>query len=148
MNILDRLRQGVTTGSAEETRALAAELAAALPADVTLALHGDLGVGKTTFVQGLARGFGITSPVTCRASVKYTTASTMSSISTTNRIGDRFLRDSCESCWCIGVFTTPGATALKRIPSLAYSIARLSVIASKPPFVTIGKDAFTPAIGW
>jgi tRNA threonylcarbamoyladenosine biosynthesis protein TsaE len=64
MNILDRLRRGVTTGSAEETRALAAELASALPADATLALHGDLGVGKTTFVQGLARGFGITSPVT------------------------------------------------------------------------------------
>jgi tRNA threonylcarbamoyladenosine biosynthesis protein TsaE len=64
MSILDRLRQGVSTRSAEETRALAAELATALPADTTLALHGDLGVGKTTFVQGLARGFGITAPVT------------------------------------------------------------------------------------
>jgi tRNA threonylcarbamoyladenosine biosynthesis protein TsaE len=64
MSILERLRQGVSTGSAEETRALAAELAAALPTDTTLALHGDLGVGKTTFVQGLARGFGITAPVT------------------------------------------------------------------------------------
>ena len=34
---------------------LAARLARELPADTTLALHGDLGVGKTTFVQGLAR---------------------------------------------------------------------------------------------
>lgn len=64
MTIFERLRAGVTTSSAEETRAIAAELGAALPADVTLALHGDLGVGKTTFVQGLARGLGITDPIT------------------------------------------------------------------------------------
>jgi tRNA threonylcarbamoyladenosine biosynthesis protein TsaE len=64
MTILDQLRAGVTTGSAAETQALAASLAAALPPDTTLALHGNLGVGKTTFVQGLARGFGITEPVT------------------------------------------------------------------------------------
>jgi len=62
--ILDRLRAGVVTRSAEETRSLAAELALALPTDATLALHGDLGAGKTTFVQGLARGFGLTDAVT------------------------------------------------------------------------------------
>ncbi|HWA84619.1 MAG TPA: tRNA (adenosine(37)-N6)-threonylcarbamoyltransferase complex ATPase subunit type 1 TsaE [Opitutus sp.] len=54
----------MTTASADETRTLAAELARALPPDCTLALHGDLGVGKTTFVQGLAHGFGIAGPVT------------------------------------------------------------------------------------
>ncbi len=64
MTIIDRLRAGSATSSAEETRELAAEFAAALPPDVTLALHGDLGVGKTTFVQGLARGFSIAEPVT------------------------------------------------------------------------------------
>lgn len=63
-SICDKLRAGVTTASAEETRALAAELAAALPPDVVLALHGDMGVGKTTFVQGLARGLGIKEQVT------------------------------------------------------------------------------------
>ena len=62
--IIERLKAGVTTASAEEMQALAAKLAAVLPADAVLALHGDLGVGKTTFVQGLARGFGITEPVT------------------------------------------------------------------------------------
>lgn len=64
MNIYAKLRAGVTTASAEETRTLAADLARALPADSTLALHGDMGVGKTTFVQGLAQGFGVPEPVT------------------------------------------------------------------------------------
>lgn len=64
MTVLEKLRAGVITSSAAETQAIAAELAAALPADSTLALHGDLGAGKTTFVQGLARGLGIADPVT------------------------------------------------------------------------------------
>jgi tRNA threonylcarbamoyladenosine biosynthesis protein TsaE len=64
MSIFAELRAGVVTKSAEETRRLAARLAAALAPDVTLALHGNLGVGKTTFVQGLARGFGIAGMVT------------------------------------------------------------------------------------
>ncbi|OHE86150.1 MAG: tRNA (adenosine(37)-N6)-threonylcarbamoyltransferase complex ATPase subunit type 1 TsaE, partial [Verrucomicrobia bacterium RIFCSPLOWO2_12_FULL_64_8] len=46
------------------TRALGARLAAALPPDATVALHGDLGTGKTTFVQGLARGLGVADVVT------------------------------------------------------------------------------------
>ena len=64
MSIFERLRQGISTSSPEATRAVAAALAAALPPDSTLALHGDLGVGKTTFVQGLAAGLGIQEPVT------------------------------------------------------------------------------------
>ncbi len=64
MSIFAELRAGATTASAEETRALAARFAAALPPDTVLALHGDLGVGKTTFVQGLAAGFGIREAVT------------------------------------------------------------------------------------
>lgn len=62
--VMARLRAGVVTHSAEAMRALATEVAAALPRDCTLALHGDLGVGKTTFVQGLAAGLGIRGPVT------------------------------------------------------------------------------------
>ncbi len=64
MTILEKLKTGITTGSAEQTRSLAAELAAALPPDTTLALHGDMGVGKTTFVQGLAQGLGVHEHVT------------------------------------------------------------------------------------
>lgn len=63
-SICARLRTGVTTTSARAMRSLAAELARALPDDTVLALHGDLGVGKTTFVQGLANGLGVTGPVT------------------------------------------------------------------------------------
>tara|TARA_R110002167_G_scaffold23791_1_gene84409 strand:+ start:114 stop:554 length:441 start_codon:yes stop_codon:yes gene_type:complete len=63
-NICAKLRVGIETASAEATRQLAAEFARALPDDTVLALHGDLGVGKTTFVQGLALGLGIDDPVT------------------------------------------------------------------------------------
>ncbi len=85
MNILDRLRQGVTTGSAEETRSVATELAGVLPADTTIALHGDLGVGKTTFVQGLARGLGIMAPVTSPTYTIYTILNSPVTGQTANR---------------------------------------------------------------
>ena len=64
MSIFAELRAGLATHSASETQAIATRLAQALPPDATLALHGDLGVGKTTFVQGLAKGFGVTDAVT------------------------------------------------------------------------------------
>lgn len=64
MSIFDRLREGITTRDPAETRALAAEFARALPPGTVLALHGDLGVGKTTFVQGLAAGLGVHAAVT------------------------------------------------------------------------------------
>ena len=64
MSIFSDLREGITTRSAEETRELAACVAALLPKDSTLALHGNLGVGKTTFVQGLAYAWGIHETVT------------------------------------------------------------------------------------
>jgi tRNA threonylcarbamoyladenosine biosynthesis protein TsaE len=70
-SITDRLRTGVATATAEETRKLAAEWAVALPADATVALHGDLGAGKTTWVQGLALGLGITEPVTSPTFIIY-----------------------------------------------------------------------------
>lgn len=64
MQIVEQLQRGCATESAAETEALATALAAALPEDCVLALHGDLGSGKTTFVRGLARGWAIVEPVT------------------------------------------------------------------------------------
>lgn len=61
---LEELRSGVTTTSAAATQAIAARLAAELPPGSVLALHGNLGAGKTTFTQGLARGLGIQESVT------------------------------------------------------------------------------------
>lgn len=52
------------THSAAETRRLARQLLKELPARAVLALHGDLGSGKTCFVQGLAGALGIRQPVT------------------------------------------------------------------------------------
>jgi len=54
----------VETNSPEETWELAAELAAELGAGTVIALHGDLGAGKTCFIQGLAAALGIDEPIT------------------------------------------------------------------------------------
>jgi tRNA threonylcarbamoyladenosine biosynthesis protein TsaE len=63
-DILNQLEGAVCSRSAAQTEALAARFASVLPVDTVLALHGDLGAGKTTFVRGLARAWGIKEPVT------------------------------------------------------------------------------------
>jgi len=49
----------LTTSSHEETRKLGRQIGEMVQEGTVLALFGDLGSGKTTFVQGLARGLGI-----------------------------------------------------------------------------------------
>ena len=51
------------TASPEETEALAAGLAGRLRAGDVVAVSGELGAGKTTFVRGAARALGVTGPV-------------------------------------------------------------------------------------
>ena len=64
MSIFDSLRSGLLTSSAAETHQVATTFGRMLPEDTHLALSGDLGSGKTTFVQGLARAWSIEDPIT------------------------------------------------------------------------------------
>ena len=52
------------SNSPDETQAFAADMAKRLSAGDVLCLYGDLGAGKTAFVQGLAKGLGIDEPIT------------------------------------------------------------------------------------
>ena len=112
MSIFAKLRAGVTTSSADESHALAEEFARALPPDTTLALHGDLGVGKTTFVQGLARGLGVIDPVTSPTFNIFTlykgTARTLVHMDAYRLENDRqidalMLEDFLVSPWCLAI---------------------------------------------
>ena len=52
------------SNSYEETQKFAEEFSKTLKAGDVLCMYGDLGVGKTAFVQGLAKGLGIDEPIT------------------------------------------------------------------------------------
>ncbi len=49
--------------SAEQTRLFAVDFAKKLSPDSFIAFSGDLGVGKTTFVKGLAEGLGVSAKI-------------------------------------------------------------------------------------
>ncbi|MFH1498597.1 MAG: tRNA (adenosine(37)-N6)-threonylcarbamoyltransferase complex ATPase subunit type 1 TsaE [Verrucomicrobiota bacterium] len=110
-SICAELRTGVATATAAETRALAARLAFALPPDTVLALHGDLGVGKTTFVQGLAEGLGVTGHVTSptfNIFTLYRGARTLVHLDAyrlehPRQIEELMLEDFLTSPWCLAV---------------------------------------------
>ena len=54
----------VVSHSADETQAAGERLGERLRAGAVVACIGELGAGKTCFLQGLARGLGVESPVT------------------------------------------------------------------------------------
>jgi tRNA threonylcarbamoyladenosine biosynthesis protein TsaE len=61
--ILDRNSLEIISRSAEQTRRVGMRLGALLQPGDVVCLVGDLGAGKTTFVQGLAAGWGSLDPV-------------------------------------------------------------------------------------
>lgn len=54
----------ITCPTAEATQALAAGIGRRAGPGTVIALSGDLGAGKTCFIQGLASGLGVATPVT------------------------------------------------------------------------------------
>jgi tRNA threonylcarbamoyladenosine biosynthesis protein TsaE len=54
----------IVSHSPEETQAIGRRLGAGLVAGAVVACTGELGAGKTCFLQGLARGLGVTGDVT------------------------------------------------------------------------------------
>ena len=55
--------QSFVTNSVEETEALGAKFASQLKQGGVVALYGDLGMGKTAFVRGMAAGLGLKAEV-------------------------------------------------------------------------------------
>lgn len=53
----------VTTDSVLQTEEFACRMASALPEGAVIAFFGGLGMGKTAFVRGLAKGLGLTGEV-------------------------------------------------------------------------------------
>lgn len=52
------------TKNSDETQALGSKIGSALKGGEIIAFIGQLGAGKTTFIQGLTQGLGIVSPIT------------------------------------------------------------------------------------
>lgn len=52
------------SNSSDETKKIAYEFSKSLKSGDVVCMYGEMGVGKTAFVQGLAEGLGITEPIT------------------------------------------------------------------------------------
>lgn len=110
--VIDQLLKGLCTRTAEATQAIARELASQIPPDTVLALHGDLGAGKTTFVGGLARGWGIRETVTSPSYNLYTIYSSQQRqlihfdayrLSSEADLDALMIEDFLRSPWCFAI---------------------------------------------
>lgn len=111
-SVIHSLLKGLCTGTAEATQAVARELASEIPPDTVLALHGDLGTGKTTFVGGLARGWGIRETVTSPSYNLYTIYSSQQRqlihfdayrLSSEADLDALMIEDFLQSPWCFAI---------------------------------------------
>ncbi|MEM7790203.1 MAG: tRNA (adenosine(37)-N6)-threonylcarbamoyltransferase complex ATPase subunit type 1 TsaE [Verrucomicrobiota bacterium] len=110
-NLLDALKMGVSTYSAAETEKVAQEIACELPPNCTVALHGDLGVGKTTFIRGLARAWKIEEPVTSPTYNLYTIYKGLRNLihldayrlESEGDLEALMIEDFLEAPWCLAV---------------------------------------------
>ncbi len=53
------MKISITTYSGRETKRLGEKLGSLIPASMSISLSGELGTGKTTFVQGMAKGLNV-----------------------------------------------------------------------------------------
>ena len=111
MSLLSELKEGIQTNTAEETEAIGFALAEWIPADTVLALHGDLGAGKTTFIRGLARAWGILESVTSPTFNLYTIYQGERQLvhldayrlSSPDDLDALMIQDFMQSPWCFAV---------------------------------------------
>ncbi len=105
------------TESAEETKKLGEKLAGRLRQGMVLALYGDLGSGKTTFVQGVLRGLGYTRRVLSPSFVlarQYRLADQRGGIAVVNHI-DCYRLEKSEQATTVGLedfMTDPTAVTI------------------------------------
>jgi tRNA threonylcarbamoyladenosine biosynthesis protein TsaE len=111
MDTIKELKAGFVSRRAEDTEAVGEALARELAPDVTLALSGQLGTGKTTFVRGLARGWGIRKAVTSPTFNLYTIYDGSRRLihfdayrlNTSGQADDLLIEDFLRSPYCLAV---------------------------------------------
>lgn len=132
MNILERLAEGIETHSPSETIAIASELLEVLPREAILALEGDLGAGKTTFVKGLAEGMGIQDLITSPTFNIYNTyrhqGKTLVHMDAyrldpeTNAVDELMIEDFLVSPYCLAIEWPSRLGTLPWTPSIALDL--------------------------